>query len=81
MFFQGEQHRTPVPEEIFTPPPRTIERPQGLEQELLAAIRRKISSTKTSRLVDSSKRKPGDIRPSILNLNRKFRYWFILISN
>merc|ERR1712223_1830981 len=73
---KGEQHRTPVPEEILTPPPRTIERPQGLEQELLAAIRRKISSkitaTKTTRIDSSEKKaKPLDSRSSLLR--PKFR--------
>ena len=62
-----------MPEEILTPPPRKIDRPHGLEQELLAAIRRKISkttATKTTR-VDSSVRKPTESRASILR--PKFR--------
>ena len=72
--FQESKPR-PFPAEVLTPPPRVIKRPQGLEEELLAAIRRKIStkttSTKNTRL-DSSERKPVDSRPS--HKKPRFRY-------
>ena len=74
-FFQETKFKI-SPEEALTPPPRTIERPQGLEQELLAAIRRKISkttATKTTR-IESNERKPkpsSDSRSSLLR--PKFR--------
>lgn len=73
---ENEDQAKIIPEEVLTPPPRKIERPQGLEQELLAAIRRKISSkttaTKTTRIDSSEKKsKPLDSRSSLLR--PKFR--------